>query len=80
MVKISKVLRYSFIFLIVCYRYALSPLLGPRCRFYPSCSAYTQEAIMTHGVMAGGWMGLKRIMRCHPWHAGGFDPVKEKTK
>jgi uncharacterized protein len=61
--------------LINAYRYFLSPLLGPSCRFYPTCSAYAAEAIETHGPLKGSWLALRRIMKCHPWHAGGVDPV-----
>jgi putative membrane protein insertion efficiency factor len=57
------------------YQYALSPLLGPRCRFYPSCSQYTLEAVMRFGVLKGGWLGMRRLACCHPWHPGGYDPV-----
>jgi putative membrane protein insertion efficiency factor len=63
------------ILLIRVYRTVLSPMLGPRCRFEPSCSQYTQEAIATHGALKGSWLGVKRICRCHPLHPGGFDPV-----
>lgn len=56
------------------YRGYLSPLKPPVCRFYPSCSAYTLEAIEIHGAY-GGWLGAQRILRCHPFHPGGFDPV-----
>ncbi len=61
--------------LITLYRWTLSPLLGPRCRFHPSCSQYTADAIRTHGALAGCWLGLRRLLRCHPWHPGGYDPV-----
>jgi hypothetical protein len=65
--------------LIQFYRLALSPLLGPRCRFYPSCSAYALEALDGHGALKGGWLTLRRIGRCHPWHAGGYDPVPARA-
>lgn len=62
--------------LISVYRVLLSPLLGPACRFAPSCSAYADEAIMRYGLLRGGRMALTRILRCHPFHPGGFDPVR----
>ena len=61
--------------LISTYRYLLSPLLGPSCRFYPTCSAYAAEAIDTHGALRGSWLAIKRVLKCHPWHPGGLDPV-----
>jgi len=61
--------------LIHVYRYCLSPLLGPNCRFFPTCSDYAVQAIDKHGAGYGSWLALKRIARCHPWHPGGFDPV-----
>lgn len=64
--------------MIAAYRYVLSPFLGPRCRFYPSCSAYAAEAIDGHGALRGSWLALKRISKCHPWHPGGVDPVPPK--
>ncbi|MDR2111848.1 MAG: membrane protein insertion efficiency factor YidD [Candidatus Accumulibacter sp.] len=57
------------------YSYAISPLLGQNCRFFPSCSDYAAQAIEKHGACKGAYLGLKRIIRCHPWNPGGFDPV-----
>lgn len=57
------------------YRYVISPLIGPRCRFYPTCSTYAVEAIKVHGAIKGGCLSLKRILRCHPFSEGGEDPV-----
>ena len=68
-------MRFVLKILIRAYQLVLSPLLGPRCRFYPSCSHYAIEAIDTHGAIRGSWLTAKRISRCHPWHEGGFDPV-----
>lgn len=59
------------------YKVLISPLLGQRCRFHPSCSEYTMEAIERFGVVRGSWLGAKRIGRCHPFHPGGLDPVPE---
>lgn len=61
--------------LIVVYQRFVSPLLGPVCRYEPSCSEYTRQAVDKYGVARGGWMGIKRIARCHPLHEGGYDPV-----
>lgn len=58
------------------YQVLLSPLLPPSCRFYPSCSQYAVEAIEKYGSLQGGWMTLKRLCKCHPFHPGGYDPVK----
>ncbi len=58
------------------YQRFISPLKGPSCRFYPTCSQYAVEAINKHGVFKGGFMALKRIGKCHPFHQGGYDPVK----
>ena len=68
-------MRHLLILLIRFYQYAISPWLGRRCRFFPSCSEYTAEAIRKHGVRKGLTLGVKRVSRCHPWHPGGYDPV-----
>lgn len=66
--------------LILVYRRFVSPALAPHCRYHPTCSAYALEAIDTHGAARGAWLTMKRIARCHPWHAGGFDPVPQPTE
>jgi putative membrane protein insertion efficiency factor len=63
------------IILIKGYRYFLSPVLPAQCRYYPSCSEYALEAVQRHGPLRGAWLGMCRILRCHPWHPGGYDPV-----
>jgi hypothetical protein len=60
------------------YQLAISPMIGPRCRFYPSCSCYAHTAIERYGVLRGLWLGLRRLLRCHPFTAGGYDPVPAK--
>lgn len=65
------------LFLIRAYRYLLSPYLGAHCRFTPTCSEYAQEAVHSHGPARGSWLAARRLLRCHPWHDGGFDPVPE---
>ena len=62
------------------YKRLISPLLPSACRFYPTCSVYMKEAVENYGVMRGLWMGLKRLGRCHPFHAGGVDPVPTSTQ
>jgi len=58
------------------YQIVISPLLPAACRFYPSCSEYMRQAVARYGVLKGIWMGLRRLARCHPFHSGGFDPVR----
>ena len=68
-------MRIIALALIRFYQMFISPLIGNNCRFYPTCSSYTYQAIEKYGVIKGSWMGLQRILRCNPWNKGGFDPV-----
>lgn len=68
-------MKVAFLLLIRFYRAAISPLFPPSCRYVPTCSAYAMEAIEKYGAWRGGWMAVKRILRCHPFHKGGYDPV-----
>ncbi|HEY6996841.1 MAG TPA: membrane protein insertion efficiency factor YidD [Phototrophicaceae bacterium] len=68
--------RAVFCSLIFVYRKLISPFLPLACRFYPSCSVYTEQAIQRYGIIKGVAYGINRIVRCHPWHPGGYDPVK----
>ena len=65
--------------LVRAYRAVLAPLLSPRCRFVPSCSAYAIDALETHGALRGSWLTVRRLGRCHPFHRGGMDPVPPAT-
>ncbi|NOX86129.1 MAG: membrane protein insertion efficiency factor YidD [Chlorobi bacterium] len=71
----SKLLGRFFILLIRIYQYTLSPFLGRSCRYTPTCSVYSVEAIKKHGPFKGGWLAVKRISSCHPWGGSGYDPV-----
>lgn len=62
------------------YQYVLSPFLGPRCRFYPSCSDYALDSFQEHDILRASWLTICRLMRCHPWSSGGYDPVLPQTK
>ncbi len=80
MARTEQVMRGILKLAIRGYRYLISPMLGPNCRFYPSCSCYAEEAIELHGALKGSYLAARRILRCHPWHAGGFDPVPRVLK
>jgi putative membrane protein insertion efficiency factor len=68
-------MKRALVVAIRVYQYALRPLLGANCRFYPSCSEYAREAVERHGAARGCWLAVRRIARCHPYHPGGYDPV-----
>lgn len=68
-------LQWILIAIVRLYQLVLSPILGPRCRFQPTCSSYTIDAIKLHGGLKGSWLAIKRITKCHPWGGHGFDPV-----
>ncbi len=71
----NRLLSLPLLFLIEIYRRVISPLKPPSCRFYPTCSAYALEAIRKHGALKGGYLAVRRVLRCHPLNPGGFDPV-----
>ncbi len=71
-------MKYLLIGLLKAYRFAISPLYGDVCRYYPSCSAYALEAVQVHGSIRGTWLAGRRLLRCHPWARGGLDPVPPK--
>jgi putative membrane protein insertion efficiency factor len=75
---LKKILIAPFVFLIKIYQLAISPLLPAICRFQPTCSHYTKEALQKHGLIKGGKLAIKRIFSCHPWGGKGYDPVPEK--
>ena len=68
-------MKHAAVALVRVYQLAFSPLLGPCCRFHPTCSDYARQALLRHGLLRGVWLALRRLARCHPWHAGGEDPV-----
>ncbi|AGA78558.1 membrane protein insertion efficiency factor YidD [Echinicola vietnamensis] len=69
------ILRKIAIFPVLFYQYLISPMFPGTCRYTPTCSQYTKEAILKHGIIKGGWLGIKRIASCHPWGGHGHDPV-----
>ena len=74
------ILTYILIKLIKCYKFLISPLLGQSCRYLPTCSEYSIAALKTYGFFKGLFLSIKRILSCHPWGQGGFDPVKKEMK
>jgi uncharacterized protein len=70
-------IRRTLVLLVRLYQRLVSPLLPPACRFYPSCSAYAVQALEQHGAIAGSWLTVRRLCRCHPFHPGGIDPVPD---
>ena len=74
------IFTYILIQLIKCYKFLISPLLGQSCRYLPTCSEYSIEALKTYGFFKGLFLSIKRILSCHPWGQGGFDPVKKEIK
>ena len=76
----KKILIAPFIFLVKVYQVAISPLIPASCRFQPTCSHYTVEALQKHGLLRGGRLAIKRIFSCHPWGKSGYDPVPEKDE
>lgn len=71
-------MKWLLVSVIKCYRWLISPLLGSNCRFHPSCSDYSMQAIERFGAVKGGYLSLRRIVKCHPYHDGGYDPVPEQ--
>ncbi len=72
---IIKIITFPFIIIIKIYQVLISPLFPSSCRYMPTCSHYTVEALKKHGLFKGGWLGIKRISKCHPWGGSGHDPV-----
>lgn len=73
--KLQKLLRHILLLPVYLYRYSISPLLPSSCRYTPTCSQYTVEAILKYGILKGGWLSVKRIVSCNPWGGHGHDPV-----
>lgn len=80
MEKINQLPTKSLILLVNCYRYFISPFLGNHCRFHPSCSCYTLQALNQYGFVKGLWLALIRLAKCHPFHPGGCDPLPESKQ
>ena len=76
--KLKKIIIFPFILLIRFYQGAISPFTPATCRYQPTCSSYSIEALQKHGIIYGGWLAIKRICSCHPWGGSGYDPVPDK--
>jgi len=74
-IPINNLIKKGLLMIIRFYQNGISPLLGPRCRFTPTCSQYTYEAITEHGIIKGTYLGIKRLLKCNPFFKGGYDPV-----
>ena len=74
------ILTHIIIKIIKCYKFLVSPLIGDTCRFFPTCSDYSIKSLKTFGFFKGSYLSLKRILSCHPWNNGGFDPVEKQIK
>lgn len=77
---LNKILIFPLVILIKFYQYAISPWLGKNCRYEPTCSHYTLEALNVHGIFKGSYLGIRRILSCHPWGGSGYDPVPQKKQ
>jgi len=77
---VKRVLVAPLLLLIAFYQRWISPALGPRCRFAPSCSHYAADALRAHGLLRGSWLAVRRVGRCHPWNPGGYDPVPHSPR
>lgn len=75
MKKLLRLLGLPFIGIIKLYQWIISPMIGPKCRYTPTCSSYAISALQKHGIVKGMWLAVKRISRCHPWGGSGWDPV-----
>lgn len=75
----NRILIFPLVVLVKFYQYAISPWLGKNCRYEPTCSHYTLEALKVHGFLKGSYLGIKRILSCHPWGGSGYDPIPPKN-
>ena len=73
-------MKFLLIGFLRAYRFVISPMYGQVCRYYPTCSAYALEAITVHGSIKGSWLAVRRVLRCHPWTPGGYDPVPPRSE